>query len=135
MTPGLHPNPALCPFLPTSGSPVGGHAPVVSVIDDRWYISFLSGPRRYRTPGLPPSSSPGGISIVRRAMSALGRAVTLLVRIFSRLFLLLVRAASCFSRDPPTPGPPRDPLLLIPAKGLAERIRRGEVSSPGPRVT
>lgn len=62
-------------------------------------------------------------------MSALRRAVTLLLRAFSRLFVLLVRAASCFSRDPPTPGPPRDPLLLIPAKVLAERIRRGELKS------
>ncbi|KAM5146399.1 fatty-acid amide hydrolase 2 [Mantella aurantiaca] len=63
-------------------------------------------------------------------MAVLRRALLLLLRIFSRIFLAVIRAVTCFSRDPASPGPPpRDPLLLTPASVLAERIRRGELKS------
>ncbi|KAM9325913.1 fatty-acid amide hydrolase 2 [Gastrophryne carolinensis] len=62
-------------------------------------------------------------------MALVRRAVVVVLRMASWLLLAVIRAMSCFSRDPPRPEAPCDPLLLTPAWLLAERIRRGELKS------
>ncbi|KAM4021272.1 fatty-acid amide hydrolase 2 [Anomaloglossus baeobatrachus] len=62
-------------------------------------------------------------------MSVLRRCVGFLLRASSRLVLAVIRFVSFFSRQPPGVSAPQNPLLLIPASVLAERIRRGEVKS------
>ncbi|XP_063793060.1 fatty-acid amide hydrolase 2 [Pseudophryne corroboree] len=62
-------------------------------------------------------------------MKILHSVISFLLQVISKLLLALIRLWSTFSWSPPGPDPPRDPLLLIPASVLAERIRRGEVKS------
>ncbi|XP_072287938.1 fatty-acid amide hydrolase 2 [Pyxicephalus adspersus] len=62
-------------------------------------------------------------------MAILRRALSWLLQTLSRFLLLVVQAGCWLSKAPPTPGPPRDPVLLIPASVLAEKIRRGELKS------
>ncbi|XP_073429162.1 fatty-acid amide hydrolase 2 [Dendrobates tinctorius] len=62
-------------------------------------------------------------------MSFLRRCAGFVLRASSRLLLAVIRLVSFFSRKLPAVSAPRDPLLLTPASVLAERIRRGEVTS------
>ncbi|KAM4696859.1 fatty-acid amide hydrolase 2-like isoform 4-T4 [Rhinophrynus dorsalis] len=57
------------------------------------------------------------------------RLLVLILKVVSRILLVLIRIFSVFSSDPARPDPPLDPLLLTPATVLAERIRRGELKS------
>ncbi|KAM4663039.1 fatty-acid amide hydrolase 2 [Discoglossus pictus] len=62
-------------------------------------------------------------------MYILHRLLVLSLRWMSYSLLSLIRLFSVLSRDPPCPEPPLDPLLLMPATVLAEKIRRKELRS------
>ncbi|KAM3912374.1 fatty-acid amide hydrolase 2 [Leptodactylus fuscus] len=62
-------------------------------------------------------------------MSIFFRVLGFVLRTSSRCLLAIIRLIALFSRKTPRLSPPRDPLLLIPATALAEKIRQGEVKS------
>ncbi|XP_075691740.1 fatty-acid amide hydrolase 2 [Rhinoderma darwinii] len=62
-------------------------------------------------------------------MSISRRVLVFVMRAFSWFLLTVIHFISIFSWKHAGLSPPRDPLLLIPASVLAERIRRGEVKS------
>lgn len=62
-------------------------------------------------------------------MRLLHRLLVCTLRGLSWALLGFIRLLSVFSRDPPCPDPPLDPLLFIPATELADKIRRRELQS------